>query len=45
MKITQSKEKDLMATLTVEVKLEDYAEKVEKVLKDYQKKAQMPGFR
>jgi len=45
MKITQSKEKDLMATLTVEVKLEDYAEKVEKVLKDYQKTAQMPGFR
>lgn len=34
-----------MAILTVEVKAEDYAEKVAKVLKDYQKKVQIPGFR
>ena len=32
-----------LMTLTVEV--EDYKEKVEKTLKDYRKKASVPGFR
>jgi len=45
MKITQSKEKDLMATITVEVSAADYTEKVDKVLKDYRKTADVPGFR
>ncbi len=45
MKITQSKEKDLMATLTIEVAEKDYKEEVEKTLIDYRKNAQMPGFR
>lgn len=33
------------ATLTLTIEKADYAEKVEKSLKDYRKKAQMPGFR
>ena len=45
MKITQSKAKDLMATITVEVVATDYTEKVDKVLKDYRKTADVPGFR
>ncbi|MEC7646063.1 MAG: trigger factor [Bacteroidota bacterium] len=45
MKITQSKAKDLIATISVEVKAVDYTEKVDKVLKDYRKTAQIPGFR
>ena len=45
MKITQSKAKDLMATITVEVAATDYTEKVDKVLKDYRKTADVPGFR
>ena len=45
MKITQSKTKDLMATLQVEVVEKDYRENVDKILKDYRKNAQMPGFR
>ena len=45
MKITQSKAKDLMATITVEVAAADYTEKVDKVLKDYRKTADVPGFR
>ena len=45
MKLTQSKEKDLMATITVEVAAADYTEKVDKVLKDYRKTADVPGFR
>jgi len=45
MKITQSKAKDLMATISVEVKAADYTEKVDKVLKDYRKTVQIPGFR
>ena len=38
MKITQSKTKDLMATLKVEVVEKDYRENVDKILKDYRKK-------
>ncbi|MDA8535563.1 trigger factor [Flavobacteriales bacterium] len=45
MKLTQSKAKDLMATITIEVKAADYSERVEKVLKDYRKTAEVPGFR
>ena len=45
MKLTQSKAKDLMATITVEVEAADYTEKVDKVLKDYRKTADVPGFR
>ena len=45
MKITQSKIKDLMATLAVEVVEKDYRENVDKILKDYRKTAVMPGFR
>ena len=45
MKLTHSKAKDLMATITVEVKAADYSERVEKVLKDYRKTAEIPGFR
>ncbi len=45
MKITQSKTEDLMATLKVEVVEKDYRENVDKILKEYRKKAQMPGFR
>ncbi len=45
MKITQSKTKDLMATLKVEVVEKDYRENVDKILKDYRKNAQIPGFR
>ena len=45
MKLTQSKAKDLMATITVEIKGADYSERVEKVLKGYRKTAEIPGFR
>ena len=45
MKLTQSKAKDLMATISVEVKAADYSQRVEKVLKDYRKTAEVPGFR
>ena len=45
MNLTQSKAKDLMATITVDVVANDYTEKVNKVLKDYRKTAEVPGFR
>jgi len=45
MKITQSKSQDLMAIISVEVKADDYNEKVDKVLQEYRKKAEVPGFR
>ena len=45
MNLTQSKAKDLMATITVDVVASDYTEKVDKVLKDYRKTAEVPGFR
>jgi len=45
MKLIQSKAKDLMAIITVEVAAADYTEKVDKVLKDYRKTADVPGFR
>lgn len=36
---------DLTATVKIDLSPSDYEEKVMKVLKDYQRKAQMPGFR
>ena len=45
MNITQTKAKDLIATISVEVKAVDYTEKVDKVLQNYRKTAQIPGFR
>lgn len=36
---------DLTATVKIDLSPADYEEKVMKVLKDYQRKAQMPGFR
>ncbi len=45
MKITQSKVKNLIATISVKVSTTDYNEQVNKVLKDYRKTAQIPGFR
>ena len=45
MNLTQSKAKDLMATISVEVKAADYNAKVDEVLQGYRKKVQIPGFR
>ncbi|MGE5384000.1 MAG: trigger factor [Omnitrophica WOR_2 bacterium] len=45
MNIELQKTGDLTATLKIELSPSDYEEKVNKVLKDYQKRAQMPGFR
>ena len=44
MKITQ-KNKDLISIISVQVKKEDYIEKVDKILQGYQKTVQIPGFR
>ena len=45
MNITKESTGELTALLKVEVREEDYLEKVNKILKDYQRKANMPGFR
>ena len=45
MNIKQSKTKDLMAIISVEVSVNDYSEKVEKALQGYRKTAEIPGFR
>ena len=45
MKITQENINKLQAVLKVVVSPEDYQEKVDKVLKDYRKNAEIPGFR
>lgn len=45
MTITKTQVDDLNAILKVEVTKEDYSDKVESVLKDYRKNAQIPGFR
>lgn len=45
MNVTTRNTGDLSAILTVEINPEDYNEKVEKVLKDYRKRASIPGFR
>lgn len=45
MNITKEETGDLTATVKVNIEENDYADKVKKVLKDYQKNAKMPGFR
>ncbi len=45
MKITQNNINDLQAELKVVITPEDYQDKVNKVLKDYKKNAEIPGFR
>lgn len=45
MQISKEQLDDLNALVTIAVEKQDYAEKVEKVLGDYRKKANIPGFR
>ena len=45
MKITQSKVKNMMSSIIVEVEESDYIEKVDTALKKYRKDAVIPGFR
>jgi trigger factor len=45
MNITQESTGELTATIKVELVKEDYDEQVKSVLRDYQRKANMPGFR
>ena len=45
MNITREKTGDLTATVRIAITPEDYDEKVTKLLKDYQRKANIPGFR
>lgn len=45
MNITQESTGDLTALLKVEVSPEDYKDQVKKALKEYQQKANIPGFR
>ena len=45
MKITQENTNNLQAVLKVVVSPDDYQEKVDKVLKDYRKNDEIPGFR
>lgn len=45
MNITKENSGNLTAIIKIELKKEDYQEKVKKILNDYQKKAIMPGFR
>lgn len=45
MNITKEQIDDLNAVLKVDIAKEDYDQKVEKVLKDYRKSANIPGFR
>jgi len=45
MNVTQESTGDLTAIIKLSLKEEDYKEKVDNQLKDYRKKANMPGFR
>ncbi len=45
MQINRNNIDDLTATLTVTVEPSDYEGRVDKILKDYRKKSQIPGFR
>ena len=45
MNITRKDVDAVNAVLTVQIAKADYAEKVEKTLKDYRRKANVPGFR
>ncbi len=45
MQITQTNQSELSKIITISIAQEDYQEKVDKQLKDYRKKANIPGFR
>ena len=45
MNITKEQIDDLNAVVTVAITKDDYQEKVDKILKDYKKQANIPGFR
>ena len=45
MNITKEQIDELNAVLKVAITKEDYQEKVDKILKDYRKNANIPGFR
>lgn len=45
MNIIKESTGDLTATLTIEIQESDYIDNVNKILKDYQRKATIPGFR
>lgn len=45
MKVELNKIDDLNAQLTIQIGSEDYNDRIEKKLKEYRKKVQMPGFR
>lgn len=45
MNITKEQIDDLNAVVTVAITKDDYQDKVEKILKDYKKQANVPGFR
>lgn len=45
MNVVEERIDDLNAVLRVKITPEDYAEKVDKTLKDYRKQANLPGFR
>ena len=45
MNVTFDKTDELNGRITIAVEKADYAESVEKGLKDFRKKANMPGFR
>ncbi len=45
MNITKEQIDDLNAVVKVAISKEDYQDKVEKILNDYRKQANIPGFR
>jgi len=45
MNISKEQIDNLNAVVTVEIKKEDYSDRVDKILKDYRKTANIPGFR
>lgn len=45
MEITRENIDELNAVIKVDIKKDDYNPKVEKILKDYRKTANIPGFR
>ena len=45
MNISKESTSELTATIRLAITPEDYTEQVNKVIKDYQKKANIPGFR
>ena len=45
MKITKQEVDALNAVLSLEIQQEDYTAQVDKILKDYRKNANIPGFR